>query len=177
MNNQISNKITFLLLATVLIVLGWVLVSKVSAPTKQLKVQYNTLKQEVNSNIDYDAELQNVVSRIQKIDALISINSDEVGEVQGKILDELTDYQKKYGISITSFPLSHQYAEPNFIIITNTIDVQSVSYSKLMLAIEDLETNFSNARLSASTIFSKKDLSTKKTKLYATLYFQNIKSR
>ncbi len=97
--------------------------------------------------------------------------------VYPNVNQELYDYLSRYcgdkKLRIHEFSEPHNYMENDYNIRSGKVIIRG-NYVDLIKMIHNLENNFTSARIASVHFFSEKNPQTKKTNLYAQLWFQHI---
>ncbi|HEY1040515.1 MAG TPA: hypothetical protein VGF30_13970 [Bacteroidia bacterium] len=126
---------------------------------------------------DLDAKLGVIRSKLQKIDDVIGNDPDSTSKVIDVILEDITTYCNAQGCTLREIPVMHQASDANFDIDTYFITIEG-PYNKLLSLVYQLEQKKKNGgRLSSCLFFSRKNNTTKKLSLEATLSIQQYNKR
>lgn len=174
MNNQISNKITFILILILVLFFGNYIFKNTLGNTLQLKQDYEELVELSNNEIDYSSLLLNVEGQLAELDQLIIDDDVHAGQIQQLLLDKIELLRKDYNITITRMPAPHQYKQGKYNVITGVFELEG-SYKELLKLIYELESQFDQANLASLQFKLKRNILHNNKELYATIYFQNIK--
>jgi len=174
MNNQISNKISFVLVLILVLFFGNYIFENTIGKTLELKKEYEELLELSTSEIDYSSLLVRTNKQLEELDKLIIDENKHAGQIQQVIMEQIEDLKLQYNVSITKMPAPHQYQLGNYIVLTEVFELEG-TYKNLLRLINELELKFEQANLSSLNFELKRDFTTNKNKLYATIYFQNIK--
>lgn len=174
MNNQISNKITFVLILLLVLFFGNYIFKNTLGNTLQLKQDYEELLELSTNEIDYSNLLLNVKNQLSELDQLIIDDNVHAGQIQQLLLEKIELLRKKYTINISRVPAPHQYQQGQYNVITGVFELEG-DYKELLSLIHELESQFSQANLASVQFKLKRNVLHNKKQLYATIYFQNIK--
>lgn len=174
MNNQISNKITFVLILLLVLFFGNYIFKNTLGNTLQLKQDYEELLELSTNEIDYSNLLLNVKTQLSELDQLIIDDNIHAGQIQQLILEKIELLRKKYAINISRVPAPHQYQQGQYNVVTGVFELEG-DYKELLSLIHELESQFSQANLASIQFKLKRNVLYNKKQLYATIYFQNIK--
>ncbi|MCI5055088.1 MAG: hypothetical protein MRY83_03210 [Flavobacteriales bacterium] len=173
MNQNIPNIYVFILLFIITAIFGTFMYSKTIGVTKDLLSEYDNLNSQLNENIDFEFEIKKTQKQIDAIDEVISLNKEDVGSIQNGIIQDIKDKGKQGDIAITQVPKPHMFTELQYDIVTNVIECNG-DFIALVKLVDYFERNFKRAKLSSVEFEVRKNIKSKKRKLYAKLYFQNI---
>ncbi len=142
--------------------------------TLELKQEYEQLLALSTTDVDYSNLLININQQLTELDKLIINKSFHAGQVQQLLMEQIEHLKKEYRVKITKMPAPHQYKQGNYIVLTEVFELEG-TYKELLGLINELESKFDHANLSSVNFKLKRDFNQNKNKLYATVYFQNIK--
>jgi len=174
MDKQISNKISFFIIAAILLLSGNYVFDNTLGATFKLKGEYEELVALSESERDYSLDLQKIESKLSSIDKMIVGKELSAGQIQQQIMEQIENLRDTFLVNITNVPAPHQYDYLNYTVITGSFELEG-RYNGIVKLVHYLENNFNNAILASLHFKLKKDMLKNKEKLYATLYFQNIK--
>ena len=174
MNNQISNKISFVLIVVLVLFFGNYIFKNTLGNTFKLKQEYEELLELSNNDIDYNALLVNVKAQSKELDQLIIDKEVHAGQIQQLLMEQIEQLKKEFPIKITRVPAPHQYQQGQYTVITGVFELEG-SFIDLLSLIHQLESQFDQANLASIQFELKHNLLHHQKKLYATVYFQNIK--
>ncbi len=174
MNNQISNKITFVLILLLVLFFGNYIFKNTLGQTLQLKQEYEELLMLSNNDIDYAPLLSTTQKQLSELDQLIIDEEVHAGQIQQLLMDKIESLKQDYPINITHVPAPHQYQQGKYIVVTGIFELEG-TFKDLLGLIHQLESQFNQANLAAIQFQLKPNYLTRKKELYATVYFQNIK--
>lgn len=174
MDKQISNKISFFIIAAILVLSGNYVFNNTLGTTFKLKAEYEELLALSESEVDYSFDLQKVETKLTSIDKMIVGKELSAGQIQHQIMEQIENLRDTFSVNITNVPAPHQYDYLNYTVITGSFELEG-RYSGILKLVHYLENNFDNAILASLHFKLKKDMLKNKEKLYATLFFQNIK--
>lgn len=174
MNNQISNKISFILIFVLVLFFGNYIFKNTFGKTLQLKQEYEELLELSTTDIDYSNLLININKQLEELDKLIIDKNFHAGQGQQLLMEHIENLKSKYKVNITGVPSPHQYQQGNYTVITSVFELEG-SFVGLLSLINELETKFNQANLASVQFKLRKNILLNKNELYATVYFQNIK--
>ncbi len=174
MNNQISNKISFVFILILVLFFGNYIFKNTLGKTLQLKQEYEELLELSNNDIDYSSLLVNVKSQSEALDQLIIDKEIHAGQIQQLLMEQIELLKKEYAVKITRVPAPHQYQQGQYTVITGVFELEG-NFVDLLGVIHQLESQFDQANLAAIRFQLKRNILYNQKKLYATIYFQNIK--
>lgn len=174
MNNQISNKISFILILVLVLFFGNYIFKNTLGSTLQMKQEYEELLDLSTTEIDYSSLLTNINKQLVELDKLIIDKDFHAGQVQQLLMEQIENLKSKHKINITRVPSPHQYQQGNYTVITGVFELEG-SYLDLLSLINELESKFDQANLASVQFKLKRNILLNKKELYATVYFQNIK--
>ena len=91
------------------------------------------------------------------------------------LIEKVNGICDKSGMKLTEVPAPVSYNQAGYEIITNQLEVEG-DYLGLVELVSKMENEFERARIVSVNYYSRKNLQNNKYKLYARIYFQNIKS-
>jgi hypothetical protein len=174
MDKQVSNKISFFIIAAILVLSGNYVFNNTLGSTFKLMGEYEELLALSESERDYSIDLQKVESKLNSIDKMIVGKELSAGQIQYQIMEQIESLRDSFAISISNVPSPHQYDYSKYTVITGSFELEG-RYNEVLKLVHHLENNFENAILASLHFKLKKDMVKNKEKLYTTLYFQNIK--
>jgi len=174
MDKQISNKISFFLIAVLLVFAGNYVFNNTLGSTFKLKGDYEELVALSESERDYSLDLMTVESKLKSIDKMIVGKELSAGQIQHQIMEQIEILRDSFTVDISNVPTPHQYNYSNYTVITGSFELEG-RYNEILKLVYYLENNFDNAILASLDFKLKKDMLKNRDKLYTTLYFQNIK--
>ncbi len=174
MNNQISNKISFVMILLLVLFFGNYIFKNTLGQTLQLKQEYEDLVILSNNDIDYSTLLVNVKNQLTELDKLIIDKDVHAGQIQQLLMNQIELLKKEHNINITHVPAPHQYQQGQYTVITGAFELEG-QFIDLLRLIYQLESQFDQANLASVKFKLKRNLLLNKKELYATIYFQNIK--
>lgn len=176
MDKQISNKISFFIFLALLLFLGNYIFNNTLGKTFALKQEYEELLALSESEKDYTFDLQRVNEKLNAIDKMMVGKELSPGQIQQQIMKQIESLSDSFSVKIMNLPAPHQYNYLNYVVITGEFELEG-NFENLLKLINFLEVNFENAILASLEFKLKKEALNNKEKLYATLYFQNIKKK
>lgn len=173
MNTEISNKWVVLIYLVTAIVSGYYIYGATLGATFELKEQYEDQLSRSESGRDFAFELASTQKQLNKIEQVISADATLTGKMQQLLIEKLEEACKQKALKITEVPSPVSYNQAGYEIITNQVELQG-DYLGLVEVIHEME-KFEKARIVSVKFHSKKNLQNNNYKLYARIYFQNIK--
>ena len=132
------------------------------------------MEQQITSAKASSGMIGQLQREIKHYDQLIGDAEKSSNEIQQDLMDSISNYCKRNNMIITEIPEAHSYSENSYMSITNQVNIEG-DFVNLLKLTYNLEQQFSGAKPLSVKYYSRKNTRTKKTKLYATIYFQNIK--
>lgn len=176
MDKQISNKISFFIFVILLVFLGNYIFNNTLGKTFALKQEYEELLELSESEKDYTYDLQRVNEKLSAIDKMMVGKELSPGQIQQQIMKQIELLSDSFSVKIMNLPAPHQYNYLNYTVITGQFELEG-DFENLLKLVNYLEIKFENAILASLEFRLKKEALNNKEKLYATLYFQNIKKK
>jgi hypothetical protein len=170
---NIPNIYVFAILSLIVLVFGYFIYNKTIGATNELISNYEQLNSQLEQNIDFEFEIDQTQSKIDEIDQVISLNKLDVGTIQNSILEKIKSNGKTKNIVVTKVPEPHVFTELQYDIVTNIVECNG-NYREIVKLIHYFENEFPQAKLSSVDFEVRKNIKSKKRKLYAKLCFQNI---
>ncbi len=171
------NKLTYrkknLLLLMIVVVLGFLAYHKAIKGTLQVMEDCAQLAKQVEAANQSPERLFALEQELATINELIGTDAEAVNEAQGQLMDRVGTYCDQSAAVLKEFAAPHQYIANNYAIITSKVEVEG-DYLTLLLLTDVLERDFNASSLTSVRFYTKKQMKTKKTKLYAVYYLQNI---
>ena len=174
MLERLSYKHKNYLLVAGLLILGVVVWKSAIRKTLDVRAECENLQIQLAKSQDAPAQLAFFRQRLSDLDALVGKGGAEASLAQQELLERVSDYCTEHRMTLKAFPESHEYTENEYAIVTNKVEVEG-DFVDLVKLVYELEQKYTAARISSTQFYSKKNLKTKKVKLYALIYFQNIK--
>ncbi len=174
MDKQLSNKITFFIIAALLLISGNYIFNNTLGGTFKLKQEFEEMLMVTESERDYSADLNMVNQRLESMDKLMVGKELSAGQVQQLIMKRIEELRGEFNVQITNVPAPHQYKMSDYTVITGIFEVEG-RYADILMLIHEMETSFDKAILASVNFEVKRNFIKNKEQLYATLYFQNIK--
>ncbi|MDO5981439.1 hypothetical protein [Flavivirga spongiicola] len=138
--------------------------------TLAAKKELNHVKQKL-ANTDHSFNsLYTLKNDIKVLDKLIGGRSLNPIHVQQKILDFIS--KTDLIINIVSIEDVHVFADKEFLIYSNQIEIEG-TYEALIKLLYETEKNFKDSRVVSSEFYSKKNYRTNKQTLYLKIILQN----
>ncbi|MBL4705807.1 MAG: hypothetical protein JKY54_14875 [Flavobacteriales bacterium] len=175
MNSDISNKWVVLIYLITAIVSGYYIYGATLGGTFELKGQYDEQMSRSESGRDFSLELAAAQKQLNKIEKVISADAILTGKIQQMLIEKVNGICDKSGMKLTEVPAPVSYNQAGYEIITNQLEVEG-DYLGLVELVSKMENEFERARIVSVNYYSRKNLQNNKYKLYARIYFQNIKS-
>ena len=169
---NISNKISFIFVSILSFICTIYVYQNTLGDSFKIKQEYEELVSVSQSETNYAEALSETSIKLKELDELIIPKTMNIGKVQQVLMEQIEKIKDTNNIHITKVPSPHQYKENKYTIITEIFELEG-SFVNLLKVFNLLERNFKQARLS-SLHFKLKE-NPKKNKLFATVYFQNIK--
>lgn len=157
------------------IVSGYYIYNSTLGGTFKLKQQYEEQMSRSESGRDFSLELAATQKQLNKIEQVISADATLTGKIQQMLIEKVNRICDEKQLKITEVPSPVSYAQAGYEIITNQLEVEG-DYLGLVELVHRMENEFEQARVVSVNYYSKKNLQNNKYKLYARIYFQNIKS-
>lgn len=129
-------------------------------------------KMEIASNAPI--EKARIQKELVRLNSIIGSEKGSDTPVREALLSMLTGYCQDTNILLREFPSTLTKQETNLMVETNIFTIEG-SFAKLLRLIYELEQKQKLGKISSVTYQSKKDITTKKLILTATVYLQNIK--
>ncbi len=174
MNRDISNKWVVLIYLITAIVSGYYIYNATLGATFELKREYEGQLQRSESGADYGLELAAVRRQLSRIEQVISADASMIGRTQQLLIEKINRICSRHNLKITNVPSPVEYTQAGYQVITNEVEVQG-SYLGLVQLVDQMEKEFEQARIVSVDYYSRKNLQNNQYKLYARIYFQNIK--
>jgi hypothetical protein len=173
MNKQISNKITFFILIVVLSLSLYFIYGETYGNVWKVRQEYNNILELSESGKNYTFELEMMQVRLKEVNALIGEDKLSGGSIQHNLLTELQSKSEELAIKIEEVPAPHIFTMNNFLVTTGVFTL-SGNYIDLLKVIAYLENDFPFASLSSCYFNVEENYFNKSSKLYLTIYLQNI---
>lgn len=175
MNNEISNKISFVLILVLVLFFGNYIFKNTLGQTLKLKKEYEELLLLSNEDTDYSILSKALISQTTTLDELIIDNDVHAGHIQQVLMSQIEKLKNEGDVSITKVPAPHTYKQGMYTIISSGFELQG-SFIDLLNLIYRLESNFNQANLASVSFKLERNLLQNKKELHALVYFQNIKN-
>jgi hypothetical protein len=143
-------------------------------PTLDLKDNCQTAEEQLILAEGSSQKIQYLKKRLLELDQTIGTNISEGIDFQDLLLEEVSAYCKKHQLVFRDMQQTYKYQKGNYQIETNIFAVEG-SFKPLLKLIYNLETNYNTGQIISIHFESKKDLKTKKRRLFVHVYYQNIK--
>ena len=142
------------------------------AVQKEIELQENKKRDAVHAQSD----LETVQLQIIQLNKNIGKSDLEPDKVQQEILRTITRFSVKNEVMLDQLEATHNFETVDFNIFSNVVAVKGTFNGILSLAYY-MENNFDYARLTNIQVYKEKNLTTKKTALYANLLFQHYRQK
>lgn len=139
-----------------------------------MKTEYEAQLARSESGRDFGGELIVVQQQLNSIEKIISADETLVGKLQESILEHLHALSAENRIKITEVPSPISYPQAGYDIITTQTELEG-DYLGLVKLIQAMEQQFERAKIASVRFYTRKNRLNNQKKLYAKIYFQNIK--
>jgi hypothetical protein len=157
-------------------IFGIIMYQLVLSDTVELSSRVNDMQQEVMGNIDAPVEIQELKTKLMKIEQLIGDSTQTSEEdVHQLLLESVTHYCQQKGIILNDFPKPFEKSENGFTTHTAKVTVEG-DFINLLKLVYYLEKNYQVGKVVAVDFEATKNLRTRKRELHSTIYLQNVKS-
>jgi hypothetical protein len=154
-----------------LLVIGW----KVTiSETIDLSTRCESLRSELGRTQNAPEQLALKTLQLEHLEKLIGKNDLHPDMVQQSILDAIDGFGEKSGPNIYEVLPIHSASDEEFEVITHMVTVDG-KFNELAALGFELENRFSEARLVSIKYIKEKDRRSKRNRLLATYYLQNIR--
>ena len=113
--------------------------------------------------------------QLKVLNQRIGTNISKGVDYQDFLLDEVSAYCNENSLVFRDMQYTHQVNKGSYQIQTNFLSVEG-SFIPLLKLIYNLETNYNTGQIVSVCFESKKEVKTKKTRLFVHVYYQNINS-
>ncbi len=175
-----KNKITYQqrLLYTLIgaVVFSIVVYNMAIAKTIDLAITNADFRTQISNNKNAPAQILIAKKKIKQIEQLVGTNS-KVGDidVHQALLESVTKFIQKNGLVLQDFPQPYESFSNGYVTKTAQLRVEG-GFVKLLKLIDFLEKNYHVGTVVAVDFKTTKELRTRKRKLAATIYIQNVKT-
>lgn len=140
-----------------------------------LKSQCNDFEEQLISASDAPNKITQLENKLNSINKTIGTNITSDLDFQELLLEKVSNYCNDNKLILKELPQTHIYKNRDYNIETNMVVVEG-SFIKLLKLVYMLEQEFKLGKVISVKFESEKDLITKKIRLSASIYFQNIKN-
>ncbi len=165
------NKFLFVVIA--ILVLSWLAWQMSFAPTLELSKTKSELTDKISEASNLQTYLQQMQIEKAQLEAILGSSDITPEEMQLGIVSYVADIADDKSMKIEELYPLHLIKEQDCQIATQTIIV-SGTYAELVRLCMAFEADFNLARLASVNYWTDTDPKTRKKKLYATYYLQNI---
>lgn len=144
--------------------------------TLNLRSQCHELEVQISDASFASEKIAKIEGRLKSLNELIGTNITSDLDFQELLLETVTGYCSSNHIILKELPRTHSFIDQEYLVETNVIVVEG-SYIKLLKLIYMLEKQFKLCKIISVKFESEEDLLSKRIRLFATIYFQNIKNR
>ncbi len=140
----------------------------------QTEIESQELRKADATHAQTDLEMLQV--QVMQLNKNIGKSDLEPDKVQQEILRTITAFSNENDVMLDELQATHNYETVDFNIYSNLVAVKGTFNGLLSLAYY-MENEFDYARLTNISIYKEKNLTTKKTALYANLLFQHYRQK
>lgn len=144
------------------------------APTFELKNECEIAEEKLNVANGATEKIEQLQKRLVALDQKIGTNISTGVDFQDLLLEEVSAYCKQNRLVFRDMQQTYKYQKGNYQIETNIFAVEG-SFKPLLKLVYNLETNYNTGQIISVHFESKKDLRTKRRRLFLHVYYQNIK--
>lgn len=144
--------------------------------TFELKGECKLAEQKIALAQNASEKIQVYQKKLRILDQKIGTNISSGIDFQDLLLEEVSAYCKENKLVFRDMQLTHQFEKGNYQIETNFFSVEG-TFVPLLKLVYNLETNYNTGQIASVRFESKKDLKTKRRRLFVHVYYQNIKQR
>jgi hypothetical protein len=175
MKLNLSYKQQFFTFAGIFVICLWIVYGISIKPTVAIKRQVREKEKAVEALSSAPGRINVVSNKLEKINRQFSSFSMSGSTSRDLILEEISSYCSKNGISVYNYPESHIVKQQLFTLETNKIVLKS-SFKRLIKLIHFLENKASFGRIISLRFYTEENRKTKQKVLFLELVIQNIKN-
>ena len=132
------------------------------------------MKKKLETIGEAPAKMNELKRKMAELDNLINTNDTTVNDFRQMLLEKTADFCAIHHITLKDFPASVSIMQNDYLIETNILTLEG-TFSSLLKFTYMLEQKIKIGKVISSDFSAKYDLASKKTKLTAKVYIQNIK--
>lgn len=121
-------------------------------------------------------QIEKIQSELMTLNSVIGSDQRSESPAREELLGLLTDYCQRSGVVLREFPQTVIKQDKDLLVETNIFTIEG-QYTKLLKLVYELEQKKKIGKVSSVTYQAKKDNTTKRLVLTATIYLQNIKKQ
>jgi hypothetical protein len=146
------------------------------AKTINLAIENAAFRTQISQNKNAPAQIKSVTKKIKRIEQLIGRNKGgEAIDIHQALLELVTKSIQKNKLILQDFPQPYESSSNGYLTKTVQLRVEG-GFIDLLQLIDSLEKNYSVGTVVAVNFKTAKEKRTRKRKLAATLYIQNVKT-
>jgi len=143
--------------------------------TIDLAINNSELRAQITKNQDAPKQIVIVSQKIKKIEQLVGERGSEKVDIHQVLLAAVTGYVQEKGMILKDFPQPYVTTANGYVTKTAQLTVEG-DFIALLKLIYFLENDYNVGKVVAVDFDTKKELRTRKRKLNATIYLQNVKA-
>jgi len=136
----------------------------------------NELNKKMAMAANAPMQIEKIQSELMTLNSVIGSDQRSESPAREELLGLLTDYCQRSGVVLREFPQTVIKQDKDLLVETNTFTIEG-PYTRLLKLVYELEQKKKIGKVSSVTYQAKKDNTTKRLVLTATIYLQNIKKQ
>lgn len=135
-----------------------------------VKSELNEVENKLKSASGAFGTIYGLKNDVAILDNVIGGHTSNPTQVQQMFFDFVTDSKSK--VNLISLEDPHVFRNGEFIVYTNQAELEG-NYTDLMQLLYEIEKNFKSSRVVSNSLYTKKNYTNNKTKLYLKIILQN----
>lgn len=172
MLKQLTYKQKNLLLIALAVVFGVLVYNKALRNTFKIMDDCERLEEQLITANNAPQNASQLKAELAELDAFASTKFT-TRESHQKVLEQMSEYCRAHDLLVTDFPEPTAFQTEKFTIVTGTAEAEG-SFHNLIQMVHELEQHPQGFKVASVRLYTKTNVQSKKTKLYARIYFQNI---
>ena len=163
---------TFVLLGMFLLLL-FVSYNRKIKPVFLQNKELSEMKAKLLNSSNVEVEINQLNTEVKYYDLIIGNGKKDLESINQEIISIVSNYCDSSKVRLIGLPNVHSFKESSFNVHTHVIELEGEYFELLKLA-NIFQNKGEGINLTSVNFFTKKDLRTRKTKLYAKLFIQNF---
>jgi hypothetical protein len=172
MLNKLTYKQRNLLLVALSLVFGFIVYSKALSNTFALMDDCELLESQLATANNSPQNVAQLRAELKALDAFAN-SENSTRESHQKVLEQMSFYCGEHDLHVTDFPEPSTFETEKFTIVTGSAEAEG-SFHNLVQLVHELEQHPQGFKVASVRLYTQTNVQSKKTKLYARIYFQNI---